>query len=261
MKCTCASNQPGVIKPPRRSTRSAVPASRARSDSRPTAATRPSRARRASAETPDRTWIRPPRNNVKLIRGSRRGRGGARTSPPRVSDGRDDPAIARELAHELGSDARRRRGYENAVIWSVRRKSDRRVSRDDADVFVAELGEHDTRAVRERGVPFDGHDIVRELCEHRGLISRPRAHLEHVMRRVDVQKLGHPRDDIWLRDRLTLRNSERVIAVRDVLVFLPDKTLARNLGHCSEHPFVLDAHTPEIADHEIRSEEHTSELQ
>src|SRR5437016_1357038 len=143
MKCTCASNQPGVIKPPRRSTRSAVPASRARSDSRPTAATR---------------------------------------------------------------------------------KSDRRVSRDDADVFVAELGEHDTRAVRERGVPFDGHDIVRELCEHRGLISRPRAHLEHVMRRVDVQKLGHPRDDIWLRDRLTLWNSERVIAVRDVLVFLADKT-------------------------------------
>ena len=85
MKWTCASNQPGVIRPPRRSTRSAVPASRARSDARPTAATRPSRARRASAETPDRTWIRPPWKRVELRNRIRRGRGAGRISPHRAA--------------------------------------------------------------------------------------------------------------------------------------------------------------------------------
>src|SRR2546421_6022349 len=37
-----------------------------------------------------------------------------------VADGRDDPAVGCALAHELGSDARRRGRHEDAVIWSIR---------------------------------------------------------------------------------------------------------------------------------------------
>ena len=136
MRWTCASNQPGTMSPPRRSTRSAPLASRPSSEARPTAATRPSRARSASADCPPRTRTRPPWNRIALTdrdaegeRESRsrrrRSRREAGASPQRheldrpvahlgavagphddllkvlITDRRDDPSLQCALAGEL----------------------------------------------------------------------------------------------------------------------------------------------------------------
>src|SRR2546430_13569084 len=100
-------------------------------------------------------------------------------------------------------------------------------------------------------MPLDSDDIARELREHRSLIPRACPDLEHVMRRLNLEELGHAGDHEWLGNRLSLRDSQRVIPIGDVLIFYTDGELARDFCHCGEHAFVPDAHSAQIADHLI----------
>jgi len=104
-----------------------------------------------------------------------------------VADGRDDEPIGRALPHQLRGDARGCGGHEDAVVRRLGRISDGSITRDNAHVLVAELGEKSARAIRERQMPLDGDDIARELREHRRLVPRARADLEHVMRRLNLE--------------------------------------------------------------------------
>ena len=46
--------------------------------------------------------------------------------------------------------------------------------------------------------PPGGPDLARQLRQHRRLISRPRAHLEHALPPAGPQQLGHQRHNVGL---------------------------------------------------------------
>ena len=66
---------------------------------------------------------------------------------------------------------------------------------------------------------------------------------------VDLEQLGHPRHDVRLRDGLSFRDAQGVVAVRDFAVLLADEALTRNPAHRGEHALVADSHTPQVARH------------
>ncbi|OLE77080.1 MAG: hypothetical protein AUG02_02655 [Chloroflexi bacterium 13_1_20CM_2_70_9] len=70
-----------------------------------------------------------------------------------------------------------------------------------------------------------------------------------MVRAIDLEQLGHPRDDVRLRDRLTFRDAERVVAVRDVAILLAHEALAGHARHGGEDSVVPDPHARELPDH------------
>jgi hypothetical protein len=52
-------------------------------------------------------------------------------------------------------------------------------------------------------VPLDGIDFVDDAAEHGGGVAGTRAHFQHLVGGLELQKLDHAGDDIRLRDGLT----------------------------------------------------------
>ena len=100
-------------------------------------------------------------------------------------------------------------------------------------------------------MPFDRNDVSRELSENRRLVARARANFQQMIRRVDTQELGHPSHDKRLRDRLPFGDAERVIAIRDVKIFVANEALTWHLRHRRKHTLVANTHATEFADHLI----------
>ena len=60
---------------------------------------------------------------------------------------------------------------------------------------------------------LDGVNLRGELRKNRRLITRPGADFQYATFLIQLQQLGHPRHDEWLRDRLIKINWQSVIAI------------------------------------------------
>jgi hypothetical protein len=78
------------------------------------------------------------------------------------------------------------------------------VARANRDVAVAEVGQRFACSCRKRRDNLDRVHAVGEHAEHRGLVARPRANLQHAMVRLDVQRLCHEGNDVGLGDGLVV---------------------------------------------------------
>jgi len=98
-------------------------------------------------------------------------------------------------------------------------------------------------------VALDGDELAHQFPQHRGLIPGARSDLEHAVVGIGREELGHPRDDVGLRDRLTLADRKSVVTVRGVAVGGADELVTRNTGHRVEDPPVADPEPLELAHH------------
>jgi hypothetical protein len=99
-------------------------------------------------------------------------------------------------------------------------------------------------AAGERGElrdPLHGDHLARELVEHRGLVARAGADVEHAFSARELERLADERDDEGLRDRLPVREAEGAVGVGEVAVVRRDEELARDAPHRLEHAWVVDA--------------------
>ena len=120
----------------------------------------------------------------------------------------------------------------------------------DADVAELERAQIAPRLGDERTDPFDRVDVVAELRQYRGLVTAPRADLEHAPTRAPrAQQFGHARDDVRLRNRLSGANRQRRILVGADRERLLDEDMARNGGHRGEHTLVDDPLLAQPLDH------------
>ena len=166
-----------------------------------------------------------------------------------VADRRHDATGRCELRRKRRIDLRRRGGDEDAVVRRLRSVTERRVVIDDAHVPVSQACEQIARGSRERDVALDRDDICGELAEDGGLIAGAGADLEYAIRDAKVEQLGHARDDVGLRDGLSLADRERVVAVRDGTILGADELLPRDVGHRVEDAGVMDAKSPQLLEH------------
>src|SRR5207244_1927834 len=79
-------------------------------------------------------------------------------------------------------------------------------------VRAAELLEEGARTLGEARQPLDRAHPARHFSQHRRLIARSRADLEHLLASRELQELCHERDDVRLGDRLLLADRERTIS-------------------------------------------------
>ena len=100
--------------------------------------------------------------------------------------------------------------------------------------------------LRQLGHPLDRHDLGRELCKHRRLITRARADVEDAVVRREPEELTDGGDDEGLRDRLPVSDWKGSVLVGEVPHVLGDESLPRHSFHRGEHAFVERAATTEL---------------
>ena len=167
---------------------------------------------------------------------------------------RDDEAAARlELVVERGRRLERGgcdgdRGERRALGNAARAVADVEV---DA-VLVARRGEIRARSFRELRDPLDRVHLGGELGEHRGLIARARADVEHPLAALQRELLADERDHVRLRDRLLAADRQRGVGVRGLAQLRREKELTRHASHRGEHALVVDAAPAELPLHHPR---------
>src|SRR5262249_23341431 len=76
--------------------------------------------------------------------------------------------------------------------------------------------------------------------QHRRLVPRSRADLEHAMRGLRVEQLAHECDHVWLRNRLTFADGKRKVFVGFVCGYVGDEEVALDGAHRIQHARVVD---------------------
>ena len=90
----------------------------------------------------------------------------------------------------------------------------------------------------ERRLSLQSDDLPAQAAQHRGLITRARAHLESDVVGLRLKSLRHQRDHQRLRDRLSAFDGERAILVRVAPLPRREERIARNLGHRAQHALI-----------------------
>ena len=131
----------------------------------------------------------------------------------------DQAAVRRELVDQRPRRlALRRGGYRDRVEGSAVGGPERPVAHADLRVVAAQLAEERLRLVGERDVALDRHQLAAEKRENGGRVAGPGADLENQLVALELERLGHGRDDPGLRDGLARADRQRAVAVRAAAV-------------------------------------------
>ena len=87
---------------------------------------------------------------------------------------------------------------------------------------------------------LDGEDLRTEFCQHRRLVSAPRANLQHALPGREHRQLGHQGHDVRLADRLVGLDRQRRVIVCLGAQSLAYEHVSRHRAHRLEHPGVGD---------------------
>ena len=94
---------------------------------------------------------------------------------------------------------------------------------------------------RERRDAFDRVDVAAQPGEHRRLVARAGADLEHPCTAIDFQRLGHDRDRRRMGDGLPVADRQRPILVGTLAQRFVHKEMPWGLRHRPEDALVLDS--------------------
>ena len=85
---------------------------------------------------------------------------------------------------------------------------------------------------------LDRDHLASELREHRSLVPRAGADVEHLLTAPERERLADPRDHVGLRDRLAVADRQRGVVVGAIAEALRDEQLARHALHRTEDALV-----------------------
>ena len=128
-----------------------------------------------------------------------------------AADGKDHAPVRRELRQErLGHVIRRRRHHDSVERLEFRPA---RITIPDPRVHVAV-----SQRIEQRPGPpgqlwddFNRIDVARQLGQDRGLVAGSGPDLEHRVPGRYIQRFGHVRHDVRLRDRLAVADGQRAV--------------------------------------------------
>jgi hypothetical protein len=149
----------------------------------------------------------------------------------RVSQ-RDDHAPARlELLNQRRWNVVGGRRHDNRVKRRVLFPAEIAVGKLDLHLVVAEPFEPVRGRLGERLDDLNRPDVGGDFGENRGLIARAGADFQRRGPGLELQQLGHHRDDVWLRNRLAMANGQRAVGVRCIAPVFRHEFVARHLAH------------------------------
>jgi hypothetical protein len=82
-----------------------------------------------------------------------------------------------------------------------------------ANIAVTEPTEALARLGGQRLDPLGAVDALHQARQHRRLVARAGAHLEHLVAVPDLEQIRHQRNDVGLRDRLPVPDRKRAVLV------------------------------------------------
>src|SRR5688572_28597947 len=166
-----------------------------------------------------------------------------------AADGDHHDASRSELIEEGLGDPLRGRRDDDAVERRVLGPAAVAVPFAHGDVAVTELLHPALGEPGELGNDLDSVDVVRELRQHRALVTRAGPDLEHARRGRELEELRHERDDVGLGDRLVPGDRKRMILVRLRALSVVDEAVSRDLSHRGEHSWVSHAPSDDLGLH------------
>src|SRR5215471_6260404 len=180
-----------------------------------------------------------------------------------VADRQYETPVRLELRVERRRDGGRRRGDGDRAERRVLRVSERAVAdvHDDA-VGAAGCLEALSGTLCELRDALDRVHLGCELGEHRRLIARAGADVEHPLAIGEVEQLADQRDHRGLRDRLPHADRKRGVVVRPPTQLGRHEELSRDAAHRLEHALVVDVARRELMlDHPMSRVDHgTAEI-
>ena len=170
---------------------------------------------------------------------------GARRRPDR----NHQPAADGELLEQGLGDLRAAGGNDDRVVRRMLRPAERAVAVVHVHVRIAELPQAPLRRPRELLVALDRIDLGRDAAQHGGRVAGSGADLEHAVARRELERRGHRRDDVRLRDRLPGLDRQRRVLVGELGELGGDERLTRHGPHRGEDRLVAEAAGHELLDH------------
>ena len=156
-----------------------------------------------------------------------------------------DPPVGSDRNHQPPTDLelglRRLRHFgaagrdDDRVVRRVILPAARAVCMQHMHIPVAELGQHRRRLLVELADAFDGVNLFGNLRQDSRRVTRAGADFEHLFAPVERQRLRHQRDDIGLRDRLSLGYRQRCVLIGEFAKVLRQEDLPRDGLHRFKH--------------------------
>ena len=113
-------------------------------------------------------------------------------------------------------------------------------------VAITEGRQPFARLLRQRRHDLDRIHLFRESSEDRRLVAGSGPDLEDAVLGPHVERLGHERHDVGLRDGLIVADREGRIAVGLITQRLRHEEVARHCEHRLEHPRAADIASPQL---------------
>ena len=117
----------------------------------------------------------------------------------------------------------------------MRRPTARPVAVQNMDIVVAKIGQRRGGLLGQRTMTLDGVDVGGDFGKDRRRIARTGTDFEHLFAAPKHQCLGHERDDIGLRDRLSFFDRQTARLHRQTREAGRQKRFTRHATHCIEN--------------------------
>jgi hypothetical protein len=154
-----------------------------------------------------------------------------------TSDGGDESTSLDQLSTQRRGDRLGRRRDDDGVERRPVGEATPAVTDDHVDVQV-EGGEVPASGLAQPRLHLDGVDLGRQFREQRGLVARPRAHLEDAFVPAEVEEFEHAGDQGGLRRRLARGGPERTVLAGPAAVLDTHEPLPRYGLQRREHTLV-----------------------
>ena len=129
----------------------------------------------------------------------------------------------------------------------------------DRDIFQVQSGENLAGFLRQLEVALDGVNLASPAAQNAGLVTRAGADLQHAFVAIQLQQIGHQRDNVGLRNGLPDADRQRAVFIGIRPIFLAQELMAGQAAEGFQHargknaaPFDLPAHHAIAEGREIR---------
>jgi hypothetical protein len=141
---------------------------------------------------------------------------------------------------ERRGDVVRRSGDVDRAVRPLGRIAARAVADDQVDVLDAGGVEVALSLLGELRLALDAPHLAAKTGEHRGVVARARADVEHLLVAGELEHLAHPRDDHGLRDGLPGADRQRRVLPCETGECRRDEQVPGNGRNRRQHPLVPD---------------------
>ncbi len=166
-----------------------------------------------------------------------------------LADRHDQAAADRELLEQRRWHPRAAGGHHDGIVGCVLRPAQAAIAVLDVHVVVAQAAAALSGERRQLRVSLDGIDLGSQARQHGRRVARARSHLEHAVVRLELQRLGHRRHHVGLRDGLLRFDRQCRVLVGKLFEAGGHEGLSRHGAHGLQHPRIADPTRRDLARH------------